>query len=466
MDVRIHWQEGLFLQPHHLQRLQKSIEDEVAAERRLAWPYPFGVIEARLSRDELENKRVRFDKLRAIMPSGLEVNYPLSAELPSLDIAQAFSRGSGSFTVSLGVPLWQNSRANTVSLTHDTDPRSKLIYRVGETEYHDENTGENPKPVQIRKINSRLVLEHEDVADLEVLPLLRIVRATGEEGGLPAEDREFVPPCLLLSGSTVLREMVRDLVSQVEATRKAMVVQLTRAGFGVDNLRGIQIVQLMNLRTLNRFSGRLPALLQAPVVTPFSFYLELRELLGELAALHPDRDEFECAAYRHDDQFLCFRELTDKIRRFLGEGPTPSFLKLPFKDIGGMLTANFSPEHFSKPNAYFLGIKTKLDSRRLAAYVESPDSPTTPDKFKLMPLSYATRAVRGVVLKEERQVPLELPAATDLHYFRLDRGGSARMWQQIETEKAAVVRWTGSELDWSDASFTLYMTVPAAASKP
>ena len=52
MSVKIHWQEGLFLQPHHFQRMQKSLEDEIASERRLAWPYPYGVIEARLSRDE------------------------------------------------------------------------------------------------------------------------------------------------------------------------------------------------------------------------------------------------------------------------------------------------------------------------------------------------------------------------------------------------------------------------------
>jgi predicted component of type VI protein secretion system len=42
MSIRIHWQEGLFLQPHHLQRMQKSIEDEAASERRLSWPYPYG----------------------------------------------------------------------------------------------------------------------------------------------------------------------------------------------------------------------------------------------------------------------------------------------------------------------------------------------------------------------------------------------------------------------------------------
>ena len=96
------------------------------------------------------------------MPSGLEVNYPENAELPSLDIAQAFAKGSGTFNVLLGVPLWQGSRANTVPLSQDSDTRVKLLYRVGEVECYDENTGENPKPVQVRKINSRLMFEHED----------------------------------------------------------------------------------------------------------------------------------------------------------------------------------------------------------------------------------------------------------------------------------------------------------------
>jgi predicted component of type VI protein secretion system len=137
----------------------------------------------------------------------------------------------------------------------------------------------------------------------------------------------------------------------------------------------------------------------------------------------------------------------------------PSFLKLAFKDVNGALTASFTDDHFTQPNAYLLGIKTKLDPAALGRYVEDGD------RFKLMPSSLITRAIRGIELKEERHPPLELPAAADLHYFRLERTTSARMWQQIQMEKSAAVRWTGTELDWSDASFTLYMTVPAGGSR-
>ena len=162
------------------------------------------------------------------------------------------------------------------------------------------------------------------------------MRAAGQDLGFPREDPEYVPPCLLLSGSPPLREMVRDLVSQVEATRKELVVQVSRGGFSVETLRGVQFEQLVRLRTLNRYSARLPSLVLAPGVSPFEMYLELRALLGELAALHPDRDEFESAPYNHENLYPCFRELSGKIRPFLRGVVTPTWRKLDFKDVNGV----------------------------------------------------------------------------------------------------------------------------------
>ena len=455
MSLQIHWSEGLFLQPHHLQRSQHGFQEQLRAERALCLAYPWGIVEARLSRDELENMRIRFDRLRGVLRNGMEVDFPENAELPTLDIRQAFSKGTGSFVVSLGVPLWQPARANTFAPGQAVDPRVKLLYRVAEVECADENTGENPKPIQVRKLNVRLMLENEDTSDMETLPLLRVVRAAGEDVGLPREDPEFVPPCLLMSGSAVLRQLVRDLSAQVEASRKELVVQMTRGGFNLEQIRGLQLEQMLRLRSLNRFSGRLPALVAAPSVTPFQWYLELRDLLGELSALHPDRDAFEVADYDHENPYLCFRELSDKIRTFLRGAVAPSYLKVVFKEMDGKPVASLAEEHFTRPSGYFLAIKTRIDPVALASYVVDPD------RFKLMPLSLADRAIRGIELKEERHPPLELPAASDLHYFRLEHSVSARMWQQVQIEKAAAIRWKSAELDWSDVVFTLYMTVPA-----
>jgi len=449
--MQVHWHEGLFLLPHHLQRLQRTLNDNSFAERHLNWAYSYGLIEARLSGDDLENMRIRFDYLRAIMPSGEEIRFPQDAELPALDIKQAVE-SRGRFTVYLALPLWFDSRANTVSREQPTDPRANIRYRIAEKECADENTGENSKTVLLRRLNARLLLEDEDRSDLELIPLLRVTRAAGEDVGLPQQDPEFVGPCLVLNASAALRELVRDLSSQVLASRQELVVQVTRGGFSIDSLRGIQFEQIMRLRTLNRFGASLEALVDTSNAAPFEIYVLLRELLGELAALHPDRDLFETERYNHDDPYPVFSELSAKIRQLLRGSVAPSFLRVPFTDVNGQLSATLTEEHLQRPSDYFLGIRTKEDPRTLARLVEDAD------RFKLMPQSMASRAIRGVVLKEERFPPLELPGQSGLYFFRLLRGQSSRSWQQIQSEKVGVVRWTGNES--ADYEITLYMTLP------
>ncbi len=451
LNGHVHWHEGLFLQPHHLQTMQRGLMETVASERRLSWAYPYGLVEARLSGDALENMLVRFDRLRVIMPSGLEVNFPDNADLPALDIKKAFESGSQGFTVSLGVPVWYPSRGNSIELGAEGDHRVKRLYRVAETQRADENTGENAQPVLVRRINARLMLDEDDRTDMETLPLLRIAHGTGQDVGLPRQDPQFVPPCLVLAGSPTLREQVRDLANQVEASRKELVIQITRGGFSVDTMRGVQFEQMLRLKTLNRFSGRLPSMVAAPGVTPFEIYLELRELLGELAALHPDRDQFEAARYEHDNPAISLNELSMKIRGLLRGSVAARFMSLPFTKDGGVMLATLTEEHLSQATEYFLGIKSREDPRAVAKLVENAD------EFKLMARSMVTRNIFGVKLELERTPPLELPSQTGLTYFRLMRSESARMWERIREEKELAARWPDAES--SDFGLTMYMTV-------
>ncbi len=451
MSFHVHWHEGLFLQPHHLQRLQRSVHEEASRNRRLQGGYPSGVVEMRLSPDELANFRLRFERLLVILPSGLVVDFPENADLPSLDLKPLFSGSGHSFELSLGVPLWHAKRANAFEIGQPADARTKLLYKPVEATVTDENTGDNPKPVILRRINARVLTPADDRDDLEVMPLLRLSRATGEALGVPKLDPEYIPPCIFVSGSPVLYQRLRDLVSQVQSSREELVVQVGRGGFNVEALRGAQFEQLMRLRTLNRFSGRLGALLGAPGISPFEWYLELRDLHGELAALNPTRDDFDLPDYNHESTYPVFEQLDQKIRGLLRGVVTASFLKLDFAREPGMQAATFTDEHFTKPVEYFLAIRSKLDPREVTRVVEDPD------QFKFMPRSLATRAVRGVVLKEERVPPLQFPAQAGLTYFRVNRSDSSRVWSQIQLEKTGILRWP--EADASDFQVTLYMTI-------
>ncbi|MBK9991118.1 MAG: type VI secretion system baseplate subunit TssK [Verrucomicrobia bacterium] len=451
MNPQLHWHEGLFLYPHHLQYLQHSVYSELDAIRRLGMPKGYGVIEATVSQDELANYRLRFDVLKAMMPSGQLISANENADVFDLDLKPLFASGETQFLISLVVPTWQPKRANSFEIGAQVDPRVKLIYTPKEVSLVDENTGSNAIPFYVRRVNARLTTENEDKADLEVLPLIKITRVAGDNMGAPRIDFDFVPPSLYLESSPALYRRVRDLVNQLEASGRELGVVLTRGGFNIETIRGVQFEQLLRFRTLKRAVARLKSLLEVGRISPFAWHLEFRGLYAELSALHPEQNNPEPMLYDHDDLARTFNDIDVRLRSALRAGLGASFLRLEFKSEDSCLAATLTDEHLNRPVEYYLAIKSKSDPREIIRLVEDPD------QFKFMPRSLANRAVRGMVLKEERIAPLQLPAQVGLTYFRCLRDESKRIWQQVQAEKSVVVRWPGIATD--DVQVTLYMTV-------
>lgn len=457
----VHWHEGLFLQPHHLQWMQRQMLEQFRAERRLGWPYPYGVVSGGPSVEAMANLEVRFDNLHVVMPSGLEVSVPANADLPPLDVRRAFQSSSAGFTVSIGVPLWYAGRANALSQDGQSDYRTSRLYRIAEIESADENTGENAQPLMVRRINARLLLDGDDRTDLETLPLLRVVHTTSEEKSLPQLDATFVPPSLVVGGSALLHKIARDIANLVEARRRELLNRMQRTGFTLDAMRGLQFAQILRLRTLNRFAGRLPSLVKAPALTPLELYLELRELLGELAALKLPEDPFDVPPYDHLQPAVPFAELERKLRHLLPPEETGSVMKVDLVPAERMLTADLTDAHLTKANDWFLAVLSKQNTSELVTLVEDAD------RFKVMSRRHVRANVWGVKLAEERNPPPQLPKPVGLTYFRLVPGESppsARMWEEIKKEKAIAVTWRGMET--SDYRMALFMTVPQVEAKP
>jgi type VI secretion system protein ImpJ len=349
--------------------------------------------------------------------------------------------------------LWDKSRANAFRQGDQVDPRNKLLYiPVEAREVTDENTGDSPQSVQFRKVNARVVLKGDDLSDMEFLPLLRVVRATGEQSGKPRQDPDFVPPSLLLRSSPALHDMMRDLVAQLNASREQLRVKASTGGLGLE----VKWELTMRLTALSRFCGSLPSLVDEGTIPPFTLYLQLRELLGELLALQPEKTIFECEPYNHLDPLCSFKELDQKIRGEIRVSRGTEPLRVVFTGDPGRLRAALEPQHLEKPTGYYLGIKTRLDRTKLSLYV------TDGNKFKLMPRSMEQVAIFGVEIKEETFPPLELPGQSDLHYFRLVLATNQRRWDQIKQEKAISLVWNNAEFDLAEAAFTLYMTLPSA----
>lgn len=439
---QIHWHEGLFLQPQHLQFLQRQSVERINLERRLSWPYPYGVLEARLATDALENMQVRFERLVAILPGGTFLDFPNNAELPALDIRRALAASNGSVTLSISVPAWQSGRGNTMDPTGIEDARIKRMFKVSETQVADENTGDNVQPLQLRKLNARLITENEERAELDVLPILRITRGAGDEAGLARADQKFVPPCMIVNGSPVLKKLLRDLSDGVEAARKEQASQLARGGWQPDNLRGPQFLQMTKLGILNRYAARLPAMVQATSgegmgYGAFDMYNDLRALHAELAAMHPDRDPFEAPKYDHDNPGPVFADLEQRIRQLLRDQGVKPAKKIPFVPDGPDLVADITAEDFGAAD-FLLGVRTKMDPKALKLFIEDAE------RFKMMNHKQRRLKLFGVKLEEERYV-VGVPTPPGQHYFRLNRAQSESRWKMIQEERKIALVWPEME---------------------
>ena len=216
----IHWNEGLFLQPQHLQILQRQVISALSIERNLQHPYPYGVLDLKISEDSLSNKKIQFERLMAIMPSGTYVELGENLSLDSVDIRERFSKKNESFHVYLGIPLYSSKKANTLLGKVGEQSTSKYLYRIYENEVPDENTGESEKTVEFLSMNGRILIEGDSFDGFDVIPLFRVMQGVGENLGQPRVAPDFCGPCTAIRAFPALLQMLTQLAEQISASRK------------------------------------------------------------------------------------------------------------------------------------------------------------------------------------------------------------------------------------------------------
>ena len=85
-DEMVHWSEGQFLQPHHLQRLQSSLEQLSRSQRELAMAFPCGFCDLELDTEALKSRRIVIRRFSAVLPDGQEVSMPGNCNVEPLTL--------------------------------------------------------------------------------------------------------------------------------------------------------------------------------------------------------------------------------------------------------------------------------------------------------------------------------------------------------------------------------------------
>ncbi|MFQ3594478.1 MAG: type VI secretion system baseplate subunit TssK, partial [Gemmataceae bacterium] len=112
MSVRpVHWDEGMFLRPHHFQAASRFASLELARGDKWDQHYNWGIRRIVIDGDALANHRLVIRRLQARFRDGTLVDLPEDGDVPALDFKAALEKSS-SVDLFLALPMVHLGRAN------------------------------------------------------------------------------------------------------------------------------------------------------------------------------------------------------------------------------------------------------------------------------------------------------------------------------------------------------------------
>jgi type VI secretion system protein ImpJ len=200
----IYWKEGIFLQPQHFQYSDLFHSNAYAHLFSLTRANPYGVIDFKLSEERLRAGFLDCDAFEAVMPGGIWVNISQNSKLPARDFGSIKESDSGALMLAIGLPKLRPGEPAVSTETHD-----------GTYEYDGLGDDlpnlydEDPK-VAIEQLwfKCRFLVgkEIEVAKDMHIIQVAKIF-IDGESITL---DLNYSPPCLRISGHSVLLNKIRS----------------------------------------------------------------------------------------------------------------------------------------------------------------------------------------------------------------------------------------------------------------
>ncbi|MFO0579776.1 MAG: type VI secretion system baseplate subunit TssK [Polyangia bacterium] len=305
------WCEGMPLVVQSFQQWQRSV-DGITELRARHHANDWGLLQIDLI-NNLAQGELGIRRCQASMRDGTVIDIPQSDQPCFITGLDKKLLGNDSGEVCLVLP---RNRFVQRSLKPDVQRQVRYI-RETLAAVEDEFGEAQPEQIEVLKHNLSLELftgRTESSSDVDLLPIARIGRVGRRLELLP----NFIPPCVSISGSDVLFDMVQRLVNRghdrVHSLMQAIGPQVT---VGQIALSPQSTHRLWVLQMLAPSMSCLTQLLETPAVHPRELYQELVRLLSALIPLYRT-EMLSIPRYDHDDLFGCFSRVCRLLDELLG----------------------------------------------------------------------------------------------------------------------------------------------------
>jgi type VI secretion system protein ImpJ len=439
MEKSLFWHQGLFLQPQHLQLNDLHQQSMFTPYHQWLKPFMTGVAAMSIRESALSNYSFQIDRGAFWFPDKTYVVLWENAVIEPRYIKDDWHDGDKPLIVYLGLRK-NDPQGINVRDTAGGNP-ARFVGSPEPDVIPDLHQGGHTAPV--KRLNYALhIFFHTEIDRLgayDLIPVARIVRQ-GDDVRL---DREYVPPCVTVSGSPVLAGLARDLAEKLAFRGRELESHKKKRGIHNAEFGPRDMVYLLALRSLNRYIPWFQRLNEDTTIHPYDLYALLRQVIGELSSFsdtmdvlgRDDNGQGGLPAYDHKNLWTCFSRAAVLVTALLDQITAGPEYVLPLSCEDFQFSCALSGEHLEGDNRYYLVVRTESD---IGEVLDAVDIDVKVCSLKLLPL-HIERALPGARLEHLPVPPQELPRHRNASYFLIDQHGDP--WSQIEKDRSLGVHW-------------------------
>ncbi len=452
MEIKrpIFWQQGLFLQPQHLQLadLHQGFLHKPLYEHGL--PHFWGVSGLQIAESALANRSFELLAGTLLFPDGTFVELPGNALVRARSFDGAWVEGDRPFTVHVGIKKLHQSERNVTVLRSFDDlagVNSRFVTRVDPEAVNDLYSDGPAAQVKSLTCLLQVFWEHE-LAELDgyvTMPVARLER----DGETIRLSEHFIAPCYCLSGSAPLLKVVRDIRDEVAGRTRQLEEYKSPREIQKSEFDASYMVYLLALRSLNRYVPVLFHYAEARQLHPWVVYGTLRQLVGELSSFSDrvgmlgesaDGDP-PLPAYDHGDLAKCMTAAHTLITRLLNEITIGPELLVHLDPEGDLFVADLPRKFFGPRNRFYLVMRTEADAETTLRAFDAEAKLAARAQLPVL----VSRALPGVELIHMPVAPQGLPRRSYSFYFRIEP--VSEQWEFVEKEANVALYWADAPED-------------------
>lgn len=431
------WQEGMLLSPQHFQQAERSQHQRLAQRFGFTQTFGWGIRAIDFDEQALVHGRLSLTRAAGVFPDGTSFDTSQGDPLPApRDLSRWFETQGDRLEVHLGLPLPRAGQPLVAREAGTATPGPRYTLRAESVP--EDNAEGIDRELALAQKNLVLLFPDEALSQHERLRLGEVVRTTS---GFTLRDAfggvtdPYLPPVIALEGSRGLLAQVRRMLNLLlDRSRDLGDMRTQRGGFAEFGKQ--DVMNSLQLRTVNAFIPGLTHLVANPSVHPETVYLTLASLAGELCSYSATRTPRDVPAYDHEALGTCFGELCRLLTELLTaqqerRGTRIDLLAKPGSVHVGALSR---PELLEARGRVFLGVCVDTPERQQVL-------PTLPSRLKIASEAKVRQLIvaasPGLGLHDHGPVPAGVPSYAGYDYFELDR--SHPLWDDVQRAREVAV---------------------------